>query len=99
MWPIGSSSEAACGRFLGLKPGPWSVMISVTDDGVDAIGDAQHQIGVLAVAPLDGVAAHLHDGLFQVLDVALGQGRVGEQVGQHVAGLRRGKSARYGRRN
>ena len=30
---IGSSSEAACGRFRGLKPGPWSVMISVIEVG------------------------------------------------------------------
>ena len=87
MWPIGSSSEAAWGRLPGLKPGPWSWMISVMDVGVDAVGDPQHEVGVLAVAPLDGVAAHLHDGLLQVLDLPVGQRGVGEQVGEHVVGL------------
>ena len=70
-----------------MKPGPWSWMIRVTAVGVDPVGDPQHEVGVLAVAPLDGVAAHLHDGLPQVLDLPLGQGGVGEQVGQHVVGL------------
>ncbi len=55
--------------------------------GIDPIGDAQEQVGILAVAPLDGVTAHLHDGLLQVLDVPLGQGRVGEEIGEQVAGL------------
>ena len=45
------------------------------------------QVGVLAVAPLDGVAAHLHDGLLEVLDLPLGQRGVGEEVGEHVVGL------------
>ena len=86
-WPIGSSSEAAWGILLGVEAGPL-----VADDqgdglGVDPVGDPQHQVGVLAVAPLDGVAPHLHDGLPQVLDLPLGQRGVGEQVGQHVVGL------------
>ncbi len=84
---IGSSSEAACGKSLGIEARPL-----VLDDqghrvGIDPIGDAQHQLGVLAVPPFDGIAAHLHHGLFQILDVPLGQGAVGEEVGQHVAGL------------
>ena len=54
---------------------------------IDAIGNPQDQISVLAVTPLDGISSHFHHGLFQVLDLAVGERGMGEQVGEHVMGL------------
>src|SRR5208283_973364 len=42
---------------------------------------------VLAVTPLDGVSSHFQHGLFQVLDLAVGEWGMGEHVGEHVMGL------------
>ena len=75
------------GDLAGVEAGPL-----VLDDqgdflGVDPVGDPDGQLGVLAVAPLDRVAAHLHHDLLQILDLAFGQGGVKVEVGEHVVGL------------
>src|SRR5208283_4972323 len=54
---------------------------------IDAISNPQDQISVLAVTPLDGISSHFHHGLFQVLDLAVGERGMGEEVGEHVMGL------------
>ncbi len=75
------------GDLAGIEAGALIANDQGDGFGVDPVDDRQHQFGVLAVAPLDRVAPHLHDGLAEILDLPPGQRGMGEQVGEHVVDL------------
>ena len=79
--------RSGVGKVLGVKARPLILNDEGDAVGVDLISQAEDQVGVLAVAPFDGVSAHFHHRLLEVLDLPIGQGRVGKEVGKHVVGL------------